>query len=213
MTFKTHIIFAESLALPPALYLYFHHALSLEHLALYGATVAIGSLLPDLDHSRSFISKRVPFIPYLLSLFTHHRGFTHSMQGIVFIGMFLTILVLAKYLPRFLAIGFFVGYVLHIVGDAMTLAGIKNFCCKKGLYLLPKFLRFKTGSKIERFYFFLFSAILLIELSLTHPQFFKYAKELTAHVTLQDIQETLAQGIVDIKRLFFHSINFLKKSL
>ena len=190
MTFKTHIAFAESIALPPALYGYTHHLLSLEELKLYATAVAVGALLPDIDHTNSYISKRVPLIPQILAFYTKHRGFTHSAMGIIFIGMLLTILVLSKFLSSILAIGFFVGYTLHILGDAMTVSGIKDFCCGKGLYLLPKFLRFKTGSWAENIYFLIFSSLALFEISLVQPKLASY-----------------------LQKLFFHSVAILEKSL
>ena len=181
MTFKTHIAFAEMLALPPMLYLYSHHQSSFTELKLYAASVAVGALLPDIDHANSYISKRVPIIPTLLSLYTKHRGFTHSLVGVVVILALLTAANLFFHLQTILAIGFGIGYILHIAADALTLSGIKNFCCNKNLYLAPKPFRCKTGSMGENIYFFIFSGILFIEYSFVDPNAAKELQKVLTH--------------------------------
>ncbi len=50
--------------------------------------VIVGSLLPDIDHSNSQISKKIPIIAKLLK----HRGVTHSLLAVVIL-YFLIILV------------------------------------------------------------------------------------------------------------------------
>ncbi len=181
MTFKTHIVFAEMVALPPILYLYAHHQCNFTELKLYAASVAVGALLPDIDHANSYISKRVPIIPELLSLYTKHRGFTHSLLGMIVV---LTLVVAASlffHVQALVALGFGIGYVLHIAADALTVSGIKNFCCNKTLYLAPKPLRCKTGSIGENIYFLIFSALLFVEYSFVDPDAAKELQKILTH--------------------------------
>lgn len=178
------------LALPPMLYLYLHHQQSFTQLKLYAASVAVGALLPDIDHANSYISKRVPIIPTLLSFYTKHRGFTHSLLGIIVVLALLVAANLFFHLQAIVVLGFGIGYILHITADALTVSGIKNFCCNKTLYLAPKPLRCKTGSMGENIYFFIFSGILFIEYSFLDPH---TAKEL--------------------QKVFHHALAILEKSL
>ena len=163
MTYKTHIAFATVVAAPFPLYLYAHQELTLGELQLFLASCAIGALLPDIDHSRSFISQKIPIIPQLLSFYTKHRGFTHSLYGLLTVLFILVFVIHTFHLSTVSAGGLFVGYLLHIAGDAMTLSGV-SFCCKQKLYLLPSFLRFKTGSFKERIFFYFFLLIFGAEL-------------------------------------------------
>lgn len=43
----------------------------------------IGSLLPDIDHPRSWIGRRILFISLPLSALVGHRGVTHSLLAIL----------------------------------------------------------------------------------------------------------------------------------
>ena len=84
---------------------------------LFLSIIFIGSLLPDLDHSKSFISKRLGF-----SLPIKHRGFTHTF----YIWFFL--IFLGVYYNSFITeIGFYLGIggLLHIFGDAHTKGGVR----------------------------------------------------------------------------------------
>ena len=50
-----------------------------------------------------------------------------------------------------LAVWFFIGYVSHIALDMMTISGVKTLkpFSSRTYYLLPKFLRFRTGQWAE----------------------------------------------------------------
>ncbi len=157
MTYKTHLAFASIFALP-ATYLF-----EPSNPALFLGATALGALLPDLDHSRSFISQQAPWLSSIVSFFTTHRGFTHSLYATTL--LFIIAALLQRYYPSYAIIflGLAFGQMLHILGDAMTKSGIRNLCCKVGLYILPKPLRFSTGSFVETIYFYIFLAILALE--------------------------------------------------
>lgn len=48
---------------------------------------AIGSLLPDLDHPNSIISKKLKPISKIVKEFAHHRGLTHTLVGWIIFGV------------------------------------------------------------------------------------------------------------------------------
>jgi len=81
--------------------------------------VLIGTALPDIDLMHSYVGNRWYFRP--IQWFVKHRGIIHSIT----FALVITI-VLAMYLPV-LAFGFFLGYVGHLIGDAITIEGIRPF--------------------------------------------------------------------------------------
>ena len=163
MTYKTHIAFGGTLALYPLYELQLHHIVTHDQVPSLLGALALGAVAPDIDHTRSYISNKVPLLPYLLSLYTKHRGFTHSALGLLIVALILYLLYIFAHFQATSLVAFWTGYLLHIVGDALSVSGIRNFCCNKSLYLFPKFLRFKTGSLKEFVYFLLFSALAAYE--------------------------------------------------
>ncbi|WP_201334276.1 MULTISPECIES: metal-dependent hydrolase [unclassified Nitratiruptor] len=169
MTYKTHIAFAESVAVPPILVLYTQNAISYFDLQNFIIAVAVAALLPDLDHLHSYISKKIPILPFIITLFAKHRGFTHSLKGIISVYILTMLAFIPHIIPLSIAAGIMIGYPLHILGDAMTTRGISNFCCGKKLLILPKPLRFSTGSFKEHLYFLFFSGLIGLEIWLINP--------------------------------------------
>lgn len=117
---------------------------------LFGGLV--GSLLPDIDHPRSWIGRRIPMISIPLSALVGHRGITHSLLAILttaFVGiMGLTRwgMDLGQWAP--LVAGLCLGYASHLFGDWASNSGIPL------LWPLPKRFRspvvFCTGGIEER---------------------------------------------------------------
>ena len=110
----------------------------------YSATL-IGSVLPDIDHPKSFIGRRIPFLPTILDKTVGHRTLTHSL-------VFLVSLIIVWFLSNnlFLRIsmfGLFLGSTSHILLDMITMKGVAllyPFSKKKyGLGIM------KTNSKLE----------------------------------------------------------------
>ena len=191
MTYKTHIAFAGMIALYPLYEMQTHHLLSSSELPSVLGALALGAVAPDIDHTRSYISNKVPILPYILSFYTKHRGFTHSALGALVIALLLYLLHIFTHLKALPLSAFWFGYLLHIAGDALTLSGIKNFCCNKSLYLFPKFLRFKTGSPKELFFFTLFSTIAGYEYLLFFDQAHLPNLQHLLHKTLNTINSLL----------------------
>jgi inner membrane protein len=109
---------------------------------------AIGGLMPDLDHPKSALGRRLPFISLPLSSLFGHRGFTHSLVMVVV--MFVGLAYVTKYpdysMGRWMVTPLCVGYLSHILGDAFTPSGVPLFYPKKTTYSLNLF---KTRSPLE----------------------------------------------------------------
>ncbi|MBE1301808.1 MAG: hypothetical protein GJ680_18135 [Alteromonadaceae bacterium] len=97
---------------------------------LQWSLVLVGSVLPDIDHPKSFIGRRFPVISWPLRLILGHRGqrfsllprgLTHSLLAIV------ALLVLNQSVGNPWLNWLIVGYALHLVGDFLTPSGIPLF--------------------------------------------------------------------------------------
>jgi inner membrane protein len=124
----------------------------------YYVGVAIGSLLPDIDHPQSFIGRRSFGLATLINKWFGHRGATHTLLSSLLIGG-----VSFFILPANWAVGLSLGYISHILGDFFSKSGVpllKPFKDKK--YKLPLY---KTGSLSESF-ILICSGLLLVYLTL-----------------------------------------------
>ena len=100
-----------------------NHPLLLGHL-LVG--VALGSLLPDIDHPKSTISKLLPPLRWSFIL-TKHRGITHSLAfliGLGVIGLMICKMAQMGLYGQYTAIGIWIGYFLHLLEDSFSKQGI-----------------------------------------------------------------------------------------
>lgn len=113
--------------------------------ALFWAVITFASLLPDIDHSNSFISNRLGF-----SLPFKHRGFTHYIylwSGLIFA----SVNNLIPHPEFFFWIS--IGALLHSFGDMHTKGGVCFFGFSKKIYVLPSSLVFNTGGALEKIFF------------------------------------------------------------
>ena len=111
------------------------------------AVALIATFLPDIDTAYSKLGKEKIFRP--LQVFVKHRGFIHSFSF-----LFLIVLAFVLFWPVG-ALGFFIGYSLHLFLDAFTVDGIKPF------YPWGKTSsgKIRTGGKIEIVLFLIFVLI------------------------------------------------------
>lgn len=79
--------------------------------------VFIGALLPDIDTRNSVLGKFIP-----AWLFFKHRGFLHS-----FLGMALVLWIFSWGGNSALTYGIFIGYLSHLLADAVTPWGCPLF--------------------------------------------------------------------------------------
>lgn len=111
-------------------------------LTLYGSGLVLGSLIPDIDHPNSAVSRKVPIVPGIISSLFGHRTFFHSLLFVALVaaGLF-------SFIPFMLYLGFLIGIVSHLIGDMMTVRGIKLFYPFGDFISFP--IVFKTGGIVE----------------------------------------------------------------
>lgn len=119
---------------------------NLDHKILFFTAILLGSIFVDIDEPRSFIGRKLKLLSWPIKWMFGHRGIFHSM----FMALLLSALIY-HFLEEYSGIGFFVGYLGHIIADGITLSGVKIF------YPLSKvslkgFIR--TGGMLEKLLFF-----------------------------------------------------------
>lgn len=166
MTYKTHIAFALSCAIPVSYMAFDNYQDVVSFLAL----ATIGSLSPDLDEEGSYLSNKFPIFPIVFKLFgVTHRGLTHRAMFVAFLGVLFSIFYFfydssSEYVPLYA--GFLFGYIFHLLGDMLTKGGINRFFYPFSLrqaVLLPRKYRFYTGSIQEYLILVVFVAIASFE--------------------------------------------------
>jgi inner membrane protein len=88
---------------------------------IYLALVVAGSLLPDIDHPRSWVGRRTRPISTAIASAFSHRGITHS--AIAVIG--LTALLLHAGYRRAGISALVIGYLSHLAADMLTPQGLR----------------------------------------------------------------------------------------
>jgi len=119
-------------------------------LPLSVVAVALGSLLPDVDQRQALLSRQMPVRPVseMVSRVVGHRGPTHSLLALVLVSILIGGAEASLRLPG-MAILVVWGYLLHLLADMMTHAGVPLFWPLGGRYgLLP--FRFASDTVFER---------------------------------------------------------------
>lgn len=104
---------------------------SLDPVAL-GLAVA-GSLLPDIDHPKSWVGQRARPFSTVVAAVLGHRGATHSLLAL---GVCCWLL-LQDGLPRAIVAPLLVGYLSHLAADLLTPRGLRLAWPLKGVWALP----------------------------------------------------------------------------
>ncbi len=128
MMARSHLIIgvAAWIATAPAL-----HLPPLDPLYL-GLAVA-GSLLPDIDHPKSWVGRHTRPISTAIAAHFSHRGLTHS--AIAVIG--LTSLLLQAGYRRGVTSALIVGYLSHLAADMLTPRGLRLAWPLRGTWAIP----------------------------------------------------------------------------
>jgi inner membrane protein len=135
-------------------------------LALSAIFSVLGSLLPDLDARESKLSNVqilgvTPLKPVVSLLYKRlgHRGAMHSALALIVLSV-LAGVPLGLFLSPFAGLGLALGYLSHILLDASTKSGVPLYWPDSDrVHVLPKKLRFVTGSFPEDILFFLLALI------------------------------------------------------
>ncbi len=103
--------------------------------------ILLGSILPDIDESHSKLNQWGGILGKIVAFFSKHRGMFHSLLFAVGLSA-----ILGYFWSWNYGIALFIGYLSHLIGDALTPMGVQVF---------EPFLRFrikgpiKTGSWME----------------------------------------------------------------
>jgi len=114
---------------------------------IFIAAVLFGSIFADIDESGSYIGKRTGFLSWAIEFLFGHRGIFHSLllASLLFLGF-----VAFGYVV--LGAGFLVGYVSHLIADALTVGGVRMFY-PFSKHVIRGFIR--TDGLLERIFFIL----------------------------------------------------------
>ncbi len=148
MTAPTHITFAEFA------YLLLLTTTGVALNTPNAATIAIASVLPDIDTAASLPGRAIPFISNKLERRFGHRTLTHS---VIFIVTLATILLPLHLLSPNTYTCLLAGYASHPFLDTMTVHGVKLFYPLSSLKCVfplevnnPHRYRLQTGSRMDR---------------------------------------------------------------
>ncbi len=109
--------------------------------AMLGLAVC-GALLPDIDHPKSWMGKRLRPVSTLLAAVFGHRGMTHSLVAVAGCAL----LMLRQEVPLAISAPLVVGYLSHLAADLVTPGGLRLAWPLRGTYALPIC---RTGSAFE----------------------------------------------------------------
>lgn len=137
MNYRQHIIFGglvgggiQALGIIP---------LNLFTIPTYYVGVALGSLLPDIDHPKSFLGTKIPLIPSIIYKSFGHRSITHSLLALITLGIATVSYI---HVQPYLLLGNFIGYISHLLGDMLTAQGIPLFWpLEKKRYRIMKLIK------------------------------------------------------------------------
>lgn len=139
MQYRTHITVSLAVGLPMLA--------AVDQVTFINTAVLVcGSVLPDIDHPKSFIGKRSQVVSKVANKTLGHRGATHSL--VVAAGVYLLALFNAKaylataamHLPFWLLIG----YLLHLIEDSFS---------KNSIHWFWPFSKFKKSARKRLFYY------------------------------------------------------------
>jgi inner membrane protein len=139
--FKTHLMF--SLLISLLIFKYFNL-----NPYLFVLILVLAGSLPDIDHNKSKIGRRLFFISWIINLFFGHRKLIHSIFFASFLSLIIKLIFNNYWIP------FYIGYLSHLFLDGVT---------KQGLYIFyPSNFKIKGFIKTNNFIEKLFLLILFI---------------------------------------------------
>lgn len=172
MNYKTHILGGVTAGLLVANYVL--KTPTIETTILVSGAV-VGSLIPDIDHRGSYISKRLKGVSSITSSIFKHRGkATHSLS-IPSLILFITYLLTVSYvsnviLYKYLFFGVGSGIISHVLLDSLTTHGVPL------LYPIYKknisFTNFSGGGLLEKVVFI--TLLLILAFIITKKRAFSY---------------------------------------
>ena len=116
---------------------------------------AAASLLPDADHPKSLLGRRLGGVSRHLNRRFGHRGFLHSLAALVLVAVLLGASLSSISGNPAIGVAVFVGFGSHLFADTMTLGGVQLFWPHRGIAVFPgrDEYRVVTGSGSETAFF------------------------------------------------------------
>lgn len=134
MQWKTHLLFAALVVL-----LWLKH-FSIQNSLFFALVALFSSIIVDIDKADSKAGRKLWPLSLIIEFFLRHRGLLHSFW------IPLLFYVLVKNVSLIIASGFFVGYVSHLLLDALTVQGVTFFYPLhyrwKGFFVTGSFLEY-----------------------------------------------------------------------
>jgi len=130
--------------------------------------VGVGSVLPDIDHPKSFIGNRTRGFSDGIGVVFGHRGLAHSIAGVVFFLIAARFLLTSFQLPLGLADWLMVGYIAHLVEDSFSKAGVAWLqpVYNRRIQFGFKLIYYRTGKVSEKIIYMIACAVLFYQLIL-----------------------------------------------
>lgn len=108
----------------------------------YLGLVLAGSLLPDIDHPKSWVGRRSRPVSTMIASVLGHRGVTHSAFAVLAL---VSLLLYAGYRQGDVS-ALAIGYLSHLGADMLTPRGLRLAWPLRGTWCLPVC---RTGSGME----------------------------------------------------------------
>ncbi len=105
------------------------------------AAAAAGALLPDIDHPKSWMGRKLWPVSVPLAALIGHRGLTHSLVAVA-----ATLFLAATFGMGWMALPAAVGYLSHLAADALTPSGVPLLWPVRWRFALPLC---RTGGVLE----------------------------------------------------------------
>jgi inner membrane protein len=161
MTAKGHMTLATTVFLAPLQFETIRELFDMNYIWFIYGFVVFGSLVPDIDEPNSYIGRRFKVVSTITSLFFKHRSMTHFL--IFPLGIFCISFLTQDTVMKHILYGVSFGILLHDMGDMLTKSGIVGFFFplfpSTRVALLPRVMRFRTGSVVESLFVGLLLAI------------------------------------------------------
>lgn len=114
----------------------------------------LGSLMPDIDTPNSKFGSKF-LCPITERPVSSHRGFTHSI-----VGMLLIVGIIGLLLPIEITKYVGIGYLSHLLADMLNPAGVPLLWPNKARFRIPII---NTGSMIEKYILYPFVLLYLVK--------------------------------------------------
>jgi len=110
------------------LFTYLQPAINSQDLNYILIAAAAGSLLPDIDHPKAYVSKKHWMLhagSHLIEAVAHHRGITHSLAALLAISGMAYYGLIKLNQDTMLAAPFALGYLSHLIADSLNPTGVR----------------------------------------------------------------------------------------